>query len=92
MQLYISFPDDVPIERNVDLGGEGSVDFPVKVLRNFTKVELDPGTSTMVSFQLTRKDLSYWSVIDQNWIMPTNGRFTVWVGNSSRITPLSGIL
>ncbi|KLO18648.1 hypothetical protein SCHPADRAFT_918911 [Schizopora paradoxa] len=92
VQLYVSFPDDVPVNRNGNTWGEGSVDFPVKVLRNFTKIELDPSTSTIVSFQLTRKDLSYWSVYDQNWIMPTNGKFTIWVGNSSQDISLSGML
>lgn len=92
VQLYVSFPDDVPIHRDGAMSGEGSVDFPVKVLRNFTKVELEPGASAAVLFQLTRKDLSYWSVYDQNWVMPTDGQFTIWVGNSSRETPFSGSL
>ncbi|ODH45423.1 hypothetical protein ACO22_00148 [Paracoccidioides brasiliensis] len=66
------------------------IDFPVRVLRNFQKVELQPGQAVNVSLSLTRKDLSYWSVVNQNWVMPVNGRFKVWVGRSSRELPLMG--
>ncbi|KAI9752356.1 MAG: hypothetical protein M4579_005664, partial [Chaenotheca gracillima] len=65
VQLYITFPDDEKI------------DFPVKVLRQFEKLALDPNESQSVTFQLTRKDLSYWSVGDQNWKMPTQGKFKI---------------
>ncbi|KAG5296999.1 glycosyl hydrolase [Histoplasma ohiense] len=60
------------------------VDFPPRVLRNFVKVELHPGQAVNVSLSLTRKDLSFWSVVNQNWVMPVTGTFKVWVGRSSR--------
>lgn len=85
VQLYLSFPKDVydPISGEI-------VDFPVRVLRNFEKVELEPGKSTIVKLDLTRKDLSYWSIWQQNWVMPTSGQFKIWVGKSSRDLGLTG--
>ena len=82
VQLYLSFPDNV-IEPST---GE-KIDFPVRVLRAFEKVELRAGESRVVSLGLTRKDLSFWSVVRQNWVLPTEGRFVVWVGASSRDLP-----
>lgn len=47
--------------------------------------------SKKVEFQLTRRDLSYWSVRRQNWVLP-RGRFRVEVGWSSRDLPAKGTL
>ena len=85
VQVYVSFPEDV-----VESSTQEKIDFPVRVLRGFEKVELAPGEETVVSVELSRKDLSYWSVVQQNWVMPTEGDMTVWVGRSSRDLPLSG--
>ncbi|OAX79896.1 hypothetical protein ACJ72_05783 [Emergomyces africanus] len=98
VQVYVSFPDNVidePIILN-NTGGGGSsstnstraVDFPLRVLRNFQKIEVPPGQAVNVSLSLTRKDLSYWSAVNQNWVMPVTGKFRVWVGRSSRDLPL----
>lgn len=90
MQLYVSFPENIHIGDIDGADRKGAYfDFPVKVLRGFEKIELAPGASTRVKFNLTRKDLSYWSSKYQNWIMPTRGQFRVRVGNSSRNLPLS---
>ncbi|KAL1863663.1 hypothetical protein Plec18170_000501 [Paecilomyces lecythidis] len=86
VQLYVSFP---PVSE-WDEDGEHIIDFPVRVLRNFIKVQLKPGQSRNIELTLTRKDLSYWSTRYQNWIMPTNGVFKIWVGRSSRDLPLVG--
>ncbi len=86
VQAYISFPQDVK-----DEDGD-SVDTPVKVLRAFEKIHVaGPGGVTRVPFQmdLTRRDLSYWDVKRQNWILP-EGEFTVHLGLSSRDIRLSG--
>lgn len=75
-QLYLAYPD---------VGGEAAkVDFPMKVLRGFEKIHLEVGESRSVSFDLTRRDLSYWDTGRQNWVMPTEGKVTVRVGASSR--------
>ncbi|EFQ97211.1 beta-glucosidase 1 [Nannizzia gypsea CBS 118893] len=92
VQLYVSFPSGV----NETVKEEGkddqaiSIDFPNRVLRNFEKTELQPGQSKELILPLTRKDLSYWSIYQQNWIMPTAGKFKFWAGQSSRDLPLTG--
>lgn len=86
VQLYVSFP-----EHMADSTSGEVIDTPVKVLRNFEKVEIKAGETKSVEMYLTRKDLSYWSVTQQNWVMPENDEFTVAVGRSSRDIRLRGI-
>ncbi|GAQ05079.1 probable beta-glucosidase G [Aspergillus lentulus] len=69
-QLYVTFPDSVP----------GT---PPKQLRGFDKVLLAPGKSRTVKFELMRRDLSYWDVVSQQWLIP-EGEFVIGVGFSSR--------
>jgi len=78
-QLYLEFPSN------------SGYDTPVHQLRGFKKIELAAGESGSVTFQLTRKDLSVWDVVQQNWAIPGGGKsaFTVHVGNSSRNLLLS---
>lgn len=85
VQLYVSYPDD--IRDSVD---GAIIDTPPQMLRNFTKIELQPGQSERIELTVSRKDLSYWSVTQQNWVMPTNGEFKLAVGRSSRDIKLSG--
>lgn len=86
IQVYISFPE----VKERHLLKLSPVEFPVRVLRNFTKVHLQPGETRTVEMKLTRKDLSYWSIWKQNWVMATKGKYTVWVGRSSRAFDLVG--
>ncbi|KAL8699051.1 MAG: hypothetical protein Q9201_006225 [Fulgogasparrea decipioides] len=83
VQVYVSFPDGV-----VDTSTGEEVDFPARQLRGFEKVELKAGKSQEVDIELTRRDLSYWSRGLQNWVMPTEGKFTISVGASSRDLPV----
>lgn len=86
-QLYVVFPANVH-----DIGGD-SIEFPPRQLRAFTKVHLAGsseslaaqavGESTTVTLELTRRDLSYWSVRRQNWVVP-EGTFGIELGLSSR--------
>lgn len=76
-QLYLSYPESK------------TVDFPVRVLRGFDKVHLEKGEKKKVEFSLTRRDLSYWDVERQNWVIP-DGKFTFAVGESSRNLKLQG--
>jgi beta-glucosidase len=64
---------------------------PVRQLRGFSKDFIAAGAKTTVSFDLTRRDLSEWSVVDQSWVLQ-QGSYGVWVGSSSRDLPLSGKL
>lgn len=87
VQIYVSFPDDVAEHRGLGWDRE-AIEFPERVLRNFSKIELNPGETKTVNMTLSRKDLSYWSVRAQNWILPTEGKFRIWAGKSSRDLPL----
>lgn len=89
VQLYVSFPDDVADTLDDEETGD-AVDFPMRVLRGFQKVKLRPRNSATVEMSLTRKDLSYWSTKRQNWMMPVQGKFKIWVGRSSRNLQLWG--
>lgn len=72
IQLYISFPrNTVP---------EGT---PVKVLRGFEKVRLKVGEKKSVTFDLTRRDVSFWDTVAQDWRLP-EGEFEISIGFSSR--------
>ncbi|KAI1410715.1 glycoside hydrolase family 3 protein [Hypoxylon sp. FL1857] len=64
---------------------------PVKQLRGFAKPVLQPGESTVVNFELTRRDLSTWDVVAQNWLLQ-GGDYSIFVGSSSRDLPLTGTL
>ncbi|GKT83811.1 beta-glucosidase G [Colletotrichum tofieldiae] len=54
-----------------------------KQLRGFEKVPLAVGETKTVGFGLMRRDLSYWDVVSQDWLIPT-GEFTLSIGWSSR--------
>ncbi|KAJ5092457.1 CAZyme family GH3 [Penicillium alfredii] len=87
VQIYVSFPKDIAEHRGLGWSRE-TIDFPERALRNFSKVSLQPGETAMVNMTLSRKDLSYWSVRAQNWLLPTEGKFRIWAGRSSRDLPL----
>lgn len=70
-QLYVTYPDSTPAGT------------PPKQLRGFEKVFLGAGKSQTVGFELMRRDLSYWDIISQQWLIP-EGEFVVSVGFSSR--------
>lgn len=52
-----------------------------RVLRGFEKVEIAPGESARVTFNLRRKDMSSWDTVRQAWIVP-DGSVYVMVGKS----------
>ena len=60
-----------------------SVARPVRELKAFAKVDLAPGATTMVSFGLDARDLSFWSTVTHGWVLEA-GEFCVSVGASSR--------
>lgn len=74
-QLYATFPTEGP--------GAAPVDTPVRVHRGFEKVFLQPGQSLDVGFELMRRDVSFWDVVDQQWRIP-KGEVVFSVGLSSR--------
>jgi beta-glucosidase len=71
-QLYLSLP-----------GAQSSIPSPTQVLRGFDKIMLQAGESGSVQFPLTRRDMSYWDVNAQEWLIGA-GPIDVRVGFSSR--------
>ena len=71
-QLYVTIP-------NSGLGRQ---------LRGFDKQEVPVGGSVEMRFELTRRDLSVWDVVAQDWMLGP-GSYTVEVGASSRDLALS---
>jgi beta-glucosidase len=57
---------------------------PVKELKGFRKVHLEPGESAQVDFMLTKEDLSYYNH-DLQWVCEP-GDFEIMVGPNSRDT------
>ncbi|KAK0621951.1 glycosyl hydrolase family 3 N terminal domain-containing protein [Bombardia bombarda] len=77
-QLYITLPSSAPSA-------------PPKQLRGFAKLKLAAGAKGTATFNLRRRDLSYWDVRQQNWVVPA-GSFGVSVAASSRDTRLTGTI
>ena len=75
-QLYVGDPESTPIR-------------PVRELKGFAKVLLQPGESREVSFTLDKRSFAYWNEEIHGWHVET-GDFTIEVGGSSRDLPLKG--
>lgn len=60
-----------------------SVDRPVKELKKFARVDLNPGETKSVQFVLDEKDFSYYSAENDGWIID-NGEYEAQIGASSR--------
>jgi beta-glucosidase len=65
-----------------------SVARPVRELKGFAKVFLEPGESRQVSVALDRRAFSFWSEIHRRWVVEA-GEFAVEVGPHSRDLPLT---
>lgn len=64
-----------------------SVDRPVRELRGFRKVKLQPGESSGVKLRLTKRDFAIWG--SHGWVVE-QGDFAIDIGSSSRNIHLSG--
>lgn len=72
--LFVQYPSD------------STYDTPIIQLRAFDKTAtLTAGASQTLSLSITRKDLSVWDVVSQNWVLPFSATkpFLFWVGESS---------
>ena len=58
-QLYVSLPQDTTPSGTPD-----------KVLRGFQKLHLEVGETREATFELMRRDLSYWNVENKQWVIP----------------------
>lgn len=59
----------------------GSVTRPVRELKGFRKIALDPGESKRVTFNIGRDDLAFWNGLMEHTAEP--GQFSVYVGTNS---------
>lgn len=64
---------------------------PIRQLRGFSKVDIEAGETVTVRFDLTRRDLSTWDVVAQQWKLQ-RGDYNIYVGASSRLLYLDGTL
>lgn len=78
VQLYVS-------------DSESSVERPVKELKAFAKVLLEPGQSGEVTLELDRRSFSFWDTESGGWKLEL-GRFVLRAGGSSADLPLSAVL
>lgn len=70
VQLYIAPP-------------KSDVERPVRELKDFGKVFLQPGETKTVNMQLTKRDLAYWDTTAHDWKV-TPGTYQIEIGTSSR--------
>lgn len=67
---------------------QGAVIRPVKELKGFEKVALNPGEEKTVGFQLDRRAFAYYNERVHDWCVQ-NGTFEILIGRSSRAIELS---
>nr|ANR02039.1 beta-glucosidase [Amesia atrobrunnea] len=75
--------EEVP-QLYVSLGGDN----PKVQLRDFDRIRIDPGQTVQFRGQLTRRDLSNWDPVVQDWVINGEEK-TAFVGRSSRKLELS---
>lgn len=79
---------DEVVQVYLNLGG---ADQPKVVLRQFDKLSIQPGQTVQFHADLTRRDVSNWDTVSQNWVI-TDAPKTVFVGKSSRNLCLQAVL
>lgn len=75
VQLYVGFD------------GEDKVGRPMRELKGFAKISLQPGESGVVSFKLDKRSFAYYEEMIGDWYVPS-GLYNIYVGASSRDLPL----
>jgi beta-glucosidase len=60
----------------------GPVRRPVRELRRFAKVDLAPGETTTVRFELDRRAFAYWDTVEHDWVVAP-GDYVVQVGTDA---------
>jgi beta-glucosidase len=79
--------DEVP-QLYVSLGGPNE---PPVVLRDFDRIRIDAGQTSQFRASITRRDLSNWDPVTQDWVVTSYPK-KVFVGRSSRKLDLSADL
>jgi len=70
VQVYAGFPGT-------------AVERPVKLLREFARVQLEPGQIQTLHFHIPFADLAYWHEADKSWVLE-RGAHRIYAGGSSR--------
>ncbi|WP_082881206.1 beta-glucosidase [Lederbergia galactosidilytica] len=60
---------------------ESSVIRPLKELKKFKKVQLNPGEAKQITFTLSKQDFAFYDVLSQGWQVET-GSFDLFIGRS----------
>ena len=60
----------------------GSASRPVRQLKGFQRVSLEPGAQKTVHFNLGKEELQFWSPATRKWVVEPE-QFDVWVGGDS---------
>jgi beta-glucosidase len=68
---------------------KSSVERPVKELKNFIKVKLQPGEKVKVELEIDQLDLSYYDEALSSWVAEP-GTFDILIGSSSKDIKLQG--
>ncbi|MFJ6158755.1 glycoside hydrolase family 3 C-terminal domain-containing protein [Pseudarthrobacter sp. NPDC092184] len=69
VQIYVAAP-------------QGPVRTPVRELRAFQKVTLEPGESRTITFELDRRAFAYYDITDSRWAV-TPGEYAIELGRSA---------
>lgn len=64
---------------------------PAKQLRGFEKTRIAPEETRTVEFAVTRRDMSIWDVVSQEWVVQ-EGEYVVQLGASSRDIRAVGVV
>ena len=78
IQLYISLPRE-------------STSRPLRELKGFQRIELNPGESKKITIPLTDNSLMYWHPIKNTWVMP-EGPVFIEIGFSERDIRMKALL
>ncbi len=62
---------------------EASVERPVKELKSFRRIVLEPGETARVTFKIDKRSLAFYDVKGKDWLAEP-GEFEVMIGSSSR--------
>jgi beta-glucosidase len=79
VQIYVG-EKDCPLPR------------PLRELKGFTKVKLDPGQTRRIQIDLPRRAFAYWSSDKNDWTVDSGHTFTIEAGESERDIKLNGTI
>jgi beta-glucosidase len=61
---------------------------PIRELKGFQRVLLNPGESATVKLQLDQRSFAYWNTSTEKWDA-VKGTYNVWIGSSSQLSDLT---